>query len=346
MFKEAVGFEIMQALGVPVLLHDDKLTLRAQKRTVSGALNIKKDFYKSMRRNDLLSYWNPSTGEHVKPNEYDPEKHQGWIECWEWVRQLGDNVFVFASYNQIDLKLANLWENFQERYRLALEAAFAAMQGGIIPYRPRAYTEDERNAWEAVRNRLKRNFVISEYETNFLLNPALTEIIENEAKLFQDTQIERNTMFLKRTNEVTVKIYRPFTREKISPGVLTKWQKGAKIEVTLRRDFFKRAGVQVEDLGEQPEIFLQIKARIGREVKGIMQALSKQTRREIASELGLETYTADSITERMLNVENAMTYIVRELLKHRIELKEQRQELEEQRQEIQNIKKLLNKLLE
>jgi len=341
MYKEYNGFMLMQALDLPVLLHDDKLTLRASKRTASGEKNIEEDFYRLMARNALISYWNPETGEHIKPNEYNDEKHRGWIACWEWGRQLGKDIFVFVSFNQIDLKICNLWWDFRKRYRISLETAFSAMQGGIIPYKPRAILK-ERNVWEAIRNRLKRNFKVSEYETNFLLNETIAEIFENEVKSFEDVRIERNTVFIKHSNEATVKFYKPFEREREKfSGDLTNTQKGGKIEITLKRNFFKRAGIRVENLGEQPEIFELIRARIERELNGVFEMLSKTTRRKIACELGIQTIAVEDITKKMTDTKNAMTYIIREILEHRQELAEHRQELAEHRREIQEIKKRL-----
>jgi len=325
MFKEYGGFEVMQALNLPIILHDDKLTLRAQKKTVTGAVNVRDEFYKSLERVEIVSFWNPETGEHVTLDKYDPDKHEEWRACWKRGAVLAENVYIFTQCNQVDLVLANLWEDFRRRYRIALEAALAAMLNGVIPYKPKA-GKYGRNALEAVRNRLKRNFVISEYETDFLLNPGLTEILESEAKLLQGVEITRNTIFLKRTEEVTVKLYKPREREKIFTGDLTNWANGAKIEIALRRDFFKRAKIRVEDLGEQPEIFLKIKARLEREVNGVMQALSKPARAAIARELGLETHTAEGITQRMLNVENTMTYVLRKIkeIEKRVEVLERK----------------------
>jgi len=325
MLKEYGGFEVMQALNLPILLHDDKLTLRAPKRAVNGAVNVRDEFYKSLERVEIVSFWNPETGEHVTLDKYDPDKHEEWRACWKRGAVLADNVYIFTAYNQVDLVLANLWEDFRRRYRIALEAALAAMLNGVIPYKPKA-GKYGRNALEAVRNRLKRNFTISEYETDFLLNPGLTEILESEAKLLQGVEITRNTIFLKRTEEVTVKFYKPCEREKINAEGLTNWGKSGKLEIALRRDFFKRAKIRVEDLGEQPEIFLKIKARLEREVNGVMQALSKPARAAIARELGLETYTAEGITQRMLNVENAMTYVLRKIkeIEKRVEVLERK----------------------
>jgi len=63
-----------------------------------------------------------------------------------------------------------------------------------------------------------------------------------------------------------------------------------------------------------------------REVNGVMQALSKPARAAIARELGLETYTAEGITQRMLNVENAMTYVLRKIkeIEKRVEVLERK----------------------
>jgi hypothetical protein len=288
-------------------------------------VNVRDEFYKSLERVEIVSFWNPETGEHVTLDKYDPDKHEEWRACWKRGAVLADNVYIFTAYNQVDLVLANLWEDFRRRYRIALEAALAAMLNGVIPYKPKA-GKYGRNALEAVRNRLKRNFTISEYETDFLLNPGLTEILESEAKLLQGVEITRNTIFLKRTEEVTVKFYKPCEREKINAEGLTNWGKSGKLEIALRRDFFKRAKIRVEDLGEQPEIFLKIKARLEREVNGVMQALSKPARAAIARELGLETYTAEGITQRMLNVENAMTYVLRKIkeIEKRVEVLERK----------------------
>jgi len=330
MFKEYGGFEVMQALNLPIILHDDKLTLRAQKKTVTGAVNVRDEFYKSLERVEIVSFWNPETGEHVTLDKYDPDKHEEWRACWKRGAVLAENVYIFTQCNQVDLVLANLWEDFRRRYRIALEAALAAMLNGVIPYRPKA-GKYGRNALEAVRNRLKRNFVISEYETDFLLNPGLTEILESEAKLLQGVEITRNTIFLKHTEEVTVKFYKPCEREKINAEGLTNWGKSGKLEIALRRDFFKRAGIRVEDLGEQPEIFELIRERITREVKGMINTLSKPARAAIARELGLETYTAEGITQRMLNVENTMTYVLRkikEMEKHMRKIDERVEALE------------------
>jgi len=341
MYKEQGGFMLMQVYGLPTLIHDDKLILRAPKRSASGAVNIQENFHKLMARNEIKSYWNPETGEHIKPDEYDDEKHRGWIACWERILPLGKDVFIATSFNQVELRLCNLWWDFKKRYRMAHETIHSAMGMGVIPYEPRAPLK-ERNMWEATRNRLKRNFKVSEYEINFLFNETLTEIFESEVPLFGDVRIERNTVFIKHSNEATVKFYKPFEREREKfSGDLTNTQKGGKIEIVLKRDFFKRKKIRVENLGEQPEIFELIRERVVREIRGVMEMLSKQARREIAYELGIKTFTGADITKKMTDTKNAMTYIIKELIEHRQELAEHRQELAEHRREIQEIKKRL-----
>jgi hypothetical protein len=134
---------------------------------------------------------------------------------------------------------------------------------------------------------------------------------------------------------MTVKIYRPCDREKIIREDLTKWARGGKIEITLKREFFRRANIRIEQLGEQPEIFELIRERITREVKGMINTLSKQARAAVARELGLETYTADSITQRMLNIENTMTYVLRKIKQHDREIQEIKKQLAKDRQKKQ-----------
>jgi hypothetical protein len=102
---------------------------------------------------------------------------------------------------------------------------------------------------------------------------------------------------------------------------LTNWGKSGKLEIALKRDFFKRAGIRVEDLGEQPEIFLKIRARIGREVRCMIDTLSKPARAAVAGALGVGNTTKE-ITHRMLNVENTMTYVLRKIKEHDREIQE------------------------
>ena len=329
-FKELEGFGVMEFFNSHVAIHDDKLTLRAPKKTESGAVNIAENFYKYMQKNEIVGYWNEETGEHIKPEEYDPERHKGWVECWRRGAVLSENVYIFTQYNQVDLVMTNLWENLDKRYKISLKAAFSAMLSGVIPYKTKTYKYG-RNALEAVRNRLKRNFTISEYETDILLSPDLTEILENAFKSLPDIQIKRNTIFLKKAEGVTVKFYKPFVREKIDIKDLTNWARGGKIEITLKRDFFKRAGIRIENLGEQPEIFQMIKARIIREVKGMINTLSKPARTAVAGILGVEN-KAEAITQRMLNIENTITYMRRKMeeIERRVEALEKKDKQKKQ----------------
>jgi len=337
--KESAAVKVMKDAGWSVMNHDDKICYRAQKTGTGGAVGIaladgwwRKAQQKMVDGKPVITgYWNQVTGEHKGASWAETSEgrerlraENGWKETTarEYTKDLPKGVSVTFENNQVDMRIVNLYDDLESRYKSALDY-LASMAGDIIRYEPKLENPTERNRREAMRNRLKRSFQPVEYEHNtiFLGQVGRDMMRELRAAAEKDSKmhLEENTVYLEGWKKTAkqkrrVKYYDIGARDAAVGG-----EAGEifKLEVTLLKEYFKGAGLAVEDLKEQPEIQEAVRKELSEKVNGVLCLLETggDAMKGIQFELGLSgrenTYQVagailnkkKTLTERMDAVE-------------------------------------------
>jgi len=337
--KESAAVKVMKDAGWSVMNHDDKICYRAQKTGTGGAVGIaladgwwRKVQQKMVDGKPVITgYWNQATGDHKGAAWGDTlegleclRSEKGWKETTarEYTKGLPKGVSVTFENNQVDMRIVNLYDDLESRYKSALDY-LASMAGDIIRYEPKLENPTERNRREAMRNRLKRSFQPVEYEHNiiFLGQVGRDMMRELRAAAEKDSKmhLEENTVYLEGWKKTAkqkrrVKYYDIGARDAAVGG-----EAGEifKLEVTLLKEYFKGAGLAVEDLKEQPEIQEVVRKELAEKVNGVLCLLETggDAMKGIQFELGLSgrenTYQVagailnkkKTLTERMDAVE-------------------------------------------
>ncbi len=334
--KESVAVAIMEAMGDRMIVHDDKMLLRARKTRVQpgrgrpGGVGLEDGWWRVVPvaidregQREFTGYWNKNTGEShgVGWGKTDEgarrlEIEPGWTMSARRRLELGRGVWVTLEANQVDLFIGNLYDNMGSRYREALGYLVDMVDRGIVKYQP-IMEASERRKTEAVRNRLKREFNIAEYEHNVLfrgeLGRELFEQLRRVAVTDSAMKLEAGTIYLKGFNRYkglkrAVKYYDIGMREGEKAGELFK------LETTLLKDYFKAEGMGVSDMLEQPVIQERIKTELEKAIEGTLCYVSEGTMNGIQRELELEgRVTVREVTRAMLSSSMTLSERVAEL---------------------------------
>lgn len=334
--KEAIAVAIMEAMGDKMIVHDDKLLLRALKTRVQtgkgrpGGVGLEEDWWRYVPiaidnegNQEFTGYWNQGIGEHHGPGwettdegKRRLEQEPGWKPSYRRRLKIGEGVYVAMEGNQVDLYIGNLYENMGSRYREALGYLVDMVDRGVVRYQPRIEPSDRRKK-EAIRNRMKREFKIAEYEHNVLfrgeVGRELFEQFRTIAERDKSMVLEEGTIYLKGFNRYkglkrAVKYYDIGMREGEKAGELFK------LETTLLKDYFKAEGMGVSDMLEQPAIQERIKVGLAKEIEGALCLIAGDTMKQIQKELELEGgATVREVTRAMLNSRMTLSERVAEL---------------------------------
>jgi hypothetical protein len=334
--KEAIAVAIMEAMGDKMIVHDDKLLLRALKTRVQtgrgrpGGVGLEEDWWRYVPiaidnegNQEFTGYWNQGIGEHHGPGwettdegKRRLEQEPGWKPSYRRRLKIGEGVYVAMEGNQVDLFIGNLYENMGSRYKEALEYLVDMVDRGIVRYQPRAEPSDRRKK-EAIRNRLKREFRITAYEHNVLFRGEIGRELFKQFRTVagheQAMVLEEGTIYLKGFNHYkglkrAVKYYDIGKREDSEPGEFFK------LETTLLKEYFKSQGMGVSDMLEQPDIQERIKNELEKAIEGALCLVSEETMNGIQRELELEgRATVREVTRAMLNSRMTLSERVAEL---------------------------------
>ena len=334
--KEAIAVAIMEAMGDKMIVHDDKMLLRARKTRVQpgrgrpGGVGLEDGWWRVVPvaidregQREFTGYWNKNTGEShgVGWGKTDEgarrlEQEQGWKPTYRRRLKIGEGVYATMEGNQVDLFIGNLYENMGSRYREALGYLVDMVDRGVVRYQPRIEPSDRRKK-EAIRNRMKREFKIAEYEHNVLfrgeVGRELFEQFRTIAERDKSMVLEEGTIYLKGFNRYkglkrAVKFYDIGVREGGQPGELFK------LETTLLKDYFKAEGMGVSDMLEQPDIQERIKSELEKAIEGTLCLVSEGTMHGIQRELELEgRATVREVTRAMLSSRRTLSERVAEL---------------------------------
>lgn len=331
--KEYNAVEVMKADDSIYLLHDDKLVLRALKTGIGNrsGIGLDIDYWKELEyklkngKPELTGYWNNKTFEHHGIDWLESEKgwiafnnEKGWKEVIKKVYTKGfpEGVELIFNNNQIDLRIRNLYDNLGSRYTATMNY-LVPLASKIIKYNPRVENPTQRNITEALRHRIKKAFLPSEYEYNILIKGELGLLIMNELKEWSNTgkgHKEENTVYLKGWNkdqknkgQTIVKFYDIGARDFYKGGIA-----GTifKLEITLRKAYFKKEGLLINDLITQPKIQEILKKELVKQLNTSLNCLKKggKAMNMIRQKLDLTDETTNYTTAiKVINTKKTLT---------------------------------------
>lgn len=256
--KENAGFQVMELSGESSIVHDDKFLLRAVKSTLGLAVDYRQYVdikHRGTGERVIVNYILP--GDEVKSITVEQYGELTEIERREYRPQflrgleLGDGVSLEIKNNQVDMRLYNLFDNLGSRYRTALDNLIELEARGVLQYKPRT-PETDRNRTEAIRQRLKRKMKPAEYEHDILISGELGRLMYRDLSKVETARVagEAGTIYLSgfkkyKKQETAYKFYDVGARDGQEGGEYFK------IEITLYKEYFKRNGLQVNDITTQ-----------------------------------------------------------------------------------------------
>lgn len=323
--KESKAFQVAEMAEQTIITHDDKLLIRAQKHKIKLETDWRNETDITYSDGKVVRVNYMRTGidgapESISVERYDAltiHEQQSWrLQPLRGI-QLADGVSLSIKNNQVDLLICTLMEDWRSRYRMVLEYMVDAVDRGIIKYRPSAEVETEKNKVEAIRNRLKRHGMPTEYEHDILItgeigNRIMADLREHAAKVSDDgfTIYTQGYTRHKGETQVSVKVYDIGHREGKGDG------KYFKIETTLLKPYFKDK-ITVEQLTEQPEIQELIMDALQTTLTKVVGALSWEVQTMLAQALNIEVTdrrkAPSMIARSMLRSERTLTERVGEL---------------------------------
>jgi len=356
--KESIALEVMQAMGDAVIAHDDVLLLRAQKTRVTprgrdGGVGLSGYWWQIIpiaNRNgekEIAGYWNKKTNEHLRADEKDEfieksKTEDGWVETYRHKLELAKDVFVIVEGNQVDLRLANLYENFTSRYRMAIDSIVDLVNRGAIQYSPKVDV-NEHNKRCAMTNRIKREFKPVRYEHNLLFRDTLGQLMFEALKQVAETKSKMvvldGSIYLQGFNKYdglkkSVKYYDIGIRDGCESGKLYK------LETTFEKGFFKAEGIKVSDMLEQTGIQEMLKSELEKTVEDVLalivrtgegETIMNTLREEFGYNVGTGTLkqvthsmlsSSRTLTERVSRLESEMENVKSDVLELKRELLE------------------------
>ncbi len=268
----------------PVVLHDDRLVLRAQKCDARLKPNWRKSLVKSSK---ITHYWNPSTGEVLQPKA-GKSSPPGFCECRPRSVMLDKDVMLRAEGSYLDVRLNNLWSDLRARYRLCLNALEKAGDVGVLSYKPippsgtkslaiadhlpepspskmtKAHRLERRQRFIFM---LEKVWKVAAYEHNLiLLDYNIGQILLEELKPYdQAINLYPGTAYIagfkKTIGDAPLKIL-------AYDCVELHGQKAVKIEIVFRKEYLKRHDLRTaKQFLQQPDIQELLETALRREWK-------------------------------------------------------------------------------
>jgi len=265
----------------PIITHDDRLILRVLKHKAGLADDW---WHYAHKTGEITGYYNEKTGERHGASFVPPDDPAGnWKPCYKRRLGVSEGVYFDGYDNIIELSINNLWNDFGNRYRTALEAILK-VQPVLLDYKPTAPISP-RNTREAFRYRLRNQWNVARYEHNLLFDKQISEIFFREIQSAPTQAKYENTLYFKGyddTKKTSVKAYR-MTKHDMPDNV--------KIEVTLRYNTLRGNKLQDPNIfTTQPEIQAKIAKLLKKEWVEIMKytpETKQELRRHLKPEAGL-----------------------------------------------------------
>lgn len=309
-----------------MILHDDKLLIRAQKveyrrgdtpvgiglsedwkyrERVEPVLdhgrmvivNYLKNYYEGGERRiktmsvdeyeERMAAVEPETEEQWELMTYSPQPLRGV--------QLADDIYIRFQDNRIDMRICSLMRDLESRYRIALESCVELIEAGVFRYEARSLEPEPRSRVETMRYRLKRWGKVAEYEHDILFSGELGAAVYRDLKEYAESKpgemgvyAEKGTIYLQGVK-----------RWKGQTGAACKYydigkREGTpdagrfKLETTLLGPYFKREGIGIEDMLEADRIQELVSPYLTKIVGRYLGRVRPETMRMIQAELGLD----------------------------------------------------------
>lgn len=264
-----------------IIAHDDKIMIRLQKSDI----DMRPEWWKAMVPDEEITGWfHPPTKE-SRPKEWEcsPEDYMGgWRPKRVRRRRIIDSMgrekgWVIVQDNRVDLVMSNLMANIEgTRYREIVDGVIGAVLAGIIDYRPHG-EPSTRSMVESKRIMAKKYGAIAEYEWNlFFMDDDMGKMLLEELRPHSQPEAEE-AMKAKGEEWDTVYLSGFGSKGSIKAKAYRSEQGKVKIEITLRKDFFKANGMRrvSSEWGTQPEIQTRIRKTVIRELSKIMRKAPK-----------------------------------------------------------------------
>ena len=273
---------------------DDKIEYRAQKTNsqtkVKFPLTELWKYETSYARNEdgtikIVNYFRDKTTLSIKDYEKMSERERwGWLPQKEREVTFSNNTKAIFRNNEVNLRIYDLKNNFESRYKIALDSLIKLNDRNIIEYNRRA-EYSEKNEREGIRQILKRHFKVCEYEYNLniddkeisdIIYTTLRRQIETGRYINKGAHLETNTLYLKgfgrgkaAAKDIIIKVYSIEGRDE-DRGYQT--GDNIKIEITLKSGWFKEKrkkdeAVKVNDFTFQEKIYSIIKDEVIKYIK-------------------------------------------------------------------------------
>lgn len=266
-----------------IIAHDDKIMVRLQK----SEIGMRDEWWKARGIQvdpEILGWFHPPTKEN-KGKEWiptDEDLRDGWrpkrIKRMRIADTFGrEKGWIIIQGNQVDLVMNHLMENVRgTRVREIVDGVIGAVLAGIIDYRPHG-EPSPRSMMESKRIMAKKYGAIAEYEWNlFLMDEDMGTMLLEELKPHgQPEAVE--AMKAKGEEWDTVYLSGFGSKGSIKTKAYRSEQGKVKVEITLRKDYFKANGMRrvSKVWGTQPEIQTRIRKTIIRELSKIMRKAPK-----------------------------------------------------------------------
>ena len=273
---------------------DDKIEYRALKKNpktkVKFPLSELWKYETSYARNEngkvkIVNYFKNKTTLSVKDYETMSERERwGWFPQIEREVTFNNNTKAIFRNNEVNLRIYDLKNNFESRYKIALDSLIKLNDRNVIEYNRRT-SYSEKNEREGIRQILKRHFKLCEYEYNLniddkeisnIIYTTLREQIETGRYINRGAHLETNTLYLKgfgrgkaAAKDIIIKVYSIEGRDE---GRGYQIGDKIKIEITLKSGWFKEKrkkdeAVKVNDFTYQEKIYSIIKDEVIKYIK-------------------------------------------------------------------------------
>jgi hypothetical protein len=292
-----------------VICHDDKITFRGQKNG-KDSIGLDPDWKAIMPRNgDVCGYFQvhydektlEKTTDFIGLKEYeklDDDAKRYWFPQIARITKLPDDVIIHAEKAYVDIRMLNLWDNFNTRYRSALDALVMTVHKGITAYRGKGEA-GSRQELEAMRRRFRRCWHAVNYEHDLIMPLDVgLKLIDEVREYDMADKPNKNTVYLKgygAKESLHVKVYDMRERHGIE---------AVKLEVMLRQDYLERNGMKDPAVWEeQPDIQARIESTLRREwnivfskAKGARAMLAERTQVKQAELFSFMADTKNTLT--------------------------------------------------
>lgn len=308
---------VMELDGKPLITHDDRLLLRAQKHTLGLWDNWREGTRIAWRDGaPIIVRWHHVEDVQRTCSEPPAGEEQLWRPQYERTVPL-EGVRIAIKCNQVDVELLDLQNDLRSRYRKALEVLAGMVSAGVLRYLPRLTEPTPRNVLEAIRHRMRRYAHVALYEHNLIFRGSLgARILEVLRKHDKAGGSFPYTVYLRGFNryeglEVSQKFYNVSQAEnrKDAPEATL-----YKLETTLHKAFLKRHGLRdVADFIEQPDIQERLEEHLAKHLAGVLELLRQGGVDVKQLEFGMGEGSPREQAHRILRRELTLTERVRAL---------------------------------